>query len=308
MAKNNLSRYLWIIDTIRRYGHITREELSDLWSRSSLSGGHPMPRRTFYNDRIAIADIFGIDIEHNSSTYEYYIDDTDSHQATAVEWMLNSASVGDVLNDMRELGQKVFFEDVPSAREHLRVIVEALKQQRPISFTYRPYTRVNPTTDNRLEPYFLKIFKQRWYVTGRNRRTGTLRTYALDRMSDVTQSTETFRIPEDFDAEEYISGSYGIIFDEGEVKNVSIRVDRHQAKYFRSVPLHHSQSEALHDTYSIFTYRIRLTPDFVQELLSHGPSVTVLNPPELRSMMISSLRESLERYGELPKQTVDKAD
>lgn len=296
MAKENLTRYVWLIDTIRSYGTITRSELDRLWRLSSLSNGRSMSRRTFYNDRLAIEEIFGITIECNPVTYEYFIDQTDEHRTTALNWMLDSASMGDVLNDARSIGHKIFLEEVPSAREHLPLIVEALKHNQPVAFTYRSYARVNPSLDNRLEPYFLKFFKQRWYITGRNIRQDALRTYALDRMSDLTLLPGTFEIPAHFDAEEYVKNSYGIIFDEGLVKDIAIRTDPRQAKYFRSVPLHSSQSEIIHDTYSIFNYRLKLTPDFVQELLSYGPKITVINPPELRAMIVTSLRDSLNNY------------
>ena len=115
-------------------------------------------------------------------------------------------------------------------------------------------------------------------------------------MTDVTLSTETFEIPAGFDAEAYFRDSFGIVFSHGETKKVSIRTDPRQAKYFRALPLHHSQSEMIHDQYSIFNYNLRLTPDFVQELLSYGPKVTVLAPPELRAMMISNLNEAIENY------------
>ncbi len=69
---------------------------------------------------------------------------------------------------------------------------------------------------------------------------------------------------------------------------------------FRALPLHHSQHEVIHDEYSLFYYRLRLTPDFLQELLSHGPSIQVVNPPELRAMMVTSLQETLEKYKSNP--------
>ena len=42
MAKNIINKYIWIADTIQRYGRITREELNNLWVNSSLSDGNPM--------------------------------------------------------------------------------------------------------------------------------------------------------------------------------------------------------------------------------------------------------------------------
>ncbi len=52
----------------------------------------------------------------------------------------------------------------------------------------------------------------------------------------------------------------------------------------------------IHDQYSVFTYNLRLTPDFVQELLSYGPKITVIAPAELKAMMISNLSEALDNY------------
>ncbi len=296
MAKDLFSRYIWLIDTIKRYGRITRDELNALWIKSPYSNGEPLPRRTFYNYRMAIEEIFKISIECNASTFEYYIDDEDAHNESVTNWLLNSAAINDVLSDCREFSDRIFLENVPSAREHLPKVIDAIKQYNPISFTYRPYTRISATPDVIVEPYFLKIFKQRWYVTGRNVKEDSIKTYALDRMSDVSILTSKYQIPEWFDAETYFRDSFGIMFTQGEVKNVVIKADVRQAKYLRALPLHHSQHETIHDEYSIFYYKLRITPDFVEELLSHGPSLTVLNPPELRAMIVTSLQETLANY------------
>lgn len=297
MSRNLFSRYIWLIDTIRRHGNITREELNALWKRSEFSNGEPLPRRTFYNYRNAIEELFKINIECNPTTFEYSIDDGgDSHNESVTEWMLNAAAMSNVLTDAREISERIFLEDVPSARFHLASVLGALKSLKQIHFTYSPYTRTNPTRDVIIEPYFMKLFRQRWYVTGRNVREDTIKTYALDRMSEVIVDTAGYEIPDDFDAENYFNDSFGIVFSHGEAKQIAIRTDARQAKYFRALPLHHSQQEMIHDTYSIFTFRLKLTPDFVQELLSYGPKVTVISPPELRAMMITSLEESLASY------------
>jgi predicted DNA-binding transcriptional regulator YafY len=48
----------------------------------------------------------------------------------------------------------------------------------------------------------------------------------------------------------------------------------------------------------VFSYRLKLTNDFVQELLSMGPDVTVISPPELRAMVVTQLRSTLDNYEE----------
>lgn len=296
MSKDLFNRYIWLVDTIKRYGHITREELNARWKKSPFSNGEPLPRRTFYNYRMAIEDLFKINIECNPSTFEYYIDEGDIHNESVTNWLLNTTAMSNVLSESRDVSNRIFIEDVPSAREFLAIVIDALKEFHQIKFTYQPYTRTNASSDIVVEPYFLKIFRQRWYVTGRNVKEDKIKTYALDRMKDVVVMKDVFEIPEDFDPVAYTKYSYGIIFSQGEVKNVSIKTDSRQAKYIRALPLHSSQHEMIHDSYSIFDYRLRITPDFVQELLSYGPNITVLDPPELRAMIVTSLEESLANY------------
>ena len=296
MSRDLFGRYIWLVDTIKRYGHITREELNARWKKSPFSNGEPLPRRTFYNYRLAIEELFDINIECNPSTFEYYIKESDAQNESVTNWLLNSTAVNNVLSESRDISNRIFIEDVPSAREYLASMIDALKEFRKIKFTYQPYSRTNASHDIVVEPYFLKIFRQRWYVTGRNVKEDKVKTYALDRMKDMVVMQEVFEMPSDFDAESYTKYSFGIIFSQGEIKNVSIKTDSRQAKYLRALPLHSSQQEMIHDSYSIFNYRLRITHDFVQELLSLGPAITVLNPPELKAMIITSLEESLANY------------
>lgn len=297
MSKNLLNRYIWLIDVIRRHGTITRERLNELWMRTDFSEGQPLPRRTFYNYRMAIDELFKIDIRCNPSTFEYYIDENDnSGLETVTDWLLNTASMSDFLTDARDISDRVILENVPSARQFLSPLIGAMKDNAVIRFNYSPFTRTGTPKPVLLEPYFLKIFRQRWYMTGRNVKENKIKTYALDRMSNLTIGTDHFELPADFDPAEYFRHSFGIIFSQGDPKKVTIRATPRQAKYLRALPLHPSQSEMIGDTYSLFHYTLRLTPDFVQELLSQGPEITVLAPPELRAMMTSSLQQSLDNY------------
>lgn len=296
MAKDLFNRYIWLVDTIRRYGRITRQELDECWQRSEFSRGEKLPRRTFYNYRQAVEDLFKISIECDQSTFEYYIREDDSHNSSVTDWLLNSAVMNDILVNSRSVSSKIFIEEVPSAREFLAPVIEALREHHPIKFTYHSYSRSKPTPGVVLEPYFLKIFRQRWYVTGLHRGEKRVKTYALDRMSDLLILPDTFDDDPSFDAEEYFRYSFGIVFAQSDVKRIGLRTDPRQAKYFRALPLHHTQEEAVHDEYSNFYYRMRITPDLVQEILSYGSRVTVLEPPELKAMLRLELQESLKNY------------
>lgn len=298
MSSGLLNKYIWLVDTIRRYGRISRKELDRLWRMSPFSQGEGMPRRTFYDYRNAVAELFNIEIKCDLSTYEYYIDEgTDPHGEGLANWLFNTAALNDMLSGSRAVADRIFLEYVPSARPHLADVVDALKARHPVRFDYNPYTRSTPTRDVVLRPYLVKIFRQRWYVAGLEMASGRVKTYALDRISRLSTLPETFDDDADFDPEEYFRHSFGIVVTHGEVRDVKIRADARQAKYLRALPLHHSQSEVVHDDYSIFSYRLRLSDDLVEELLSHGPAIEVLEPRELRAMVRDRLEKALEAYG-----------
>lgn len=297
MSKDLFSRYVWLVDTIRRHGRITRAELNRLWMQAPFSQGKPLARRSFFNYREGIQQVFDIDVMCDPSTFEYYIEEHDEYDSSLTNWVLNSTSISNMLSGSRDVAGRIFLEQIPSARMYLDTVVEALRRNVRLRFDYSPYYRSQTTHGILLEPYFLKIFRQRWYITGLNLNDGKIKTYALDRMDSVNLTTESFEMPADFDAESFSRDAFGIIFSQGKVHNVVIRADLRQAKYLRTLPLHPSQQEMLHDTFSDFHYRLKITPDLVRELLSFGPSVTVISPPELKAMVVESLKSSLANYG-----------
>ncbi len=298
MANKTINRCVWLVDTIRRHGRITRRQLEEAWERSPYYEGKPLSRRTFCNHRLAAEELFRINILCDTKSFEYYIGEDDENNDSVTDWLLNSVSLNDTLVGAREITDRIFVENVPSARDYLGIVIDALKGHHPVRFDYHPYTRSLPTAGVVIEPYFLKLFKQRWYVVGRNVAENKIKTYALDRIRGAVVLPEEFRDDPDFDIAGYFKDSYGIVVTHSEPKKIVLRVEPRQAKYFRALPLHASQTETVSDKFSLFTYRMRVTDDFVAELLSYGPRVTVLEPPELRAMILGALRSSLAAYGQ----------
>lgn len=123
-----------------------------------------------------------------------------------------------------------------------------------------------------------------------------MRIYALDRFVDMEELDETYAIPEEFDAENYFNRYFGIIVGDAPV-DVVIKTDPYQAKYFRTLPLHHSQKEMEPvDGCPTFKYHIAPTYDFIQELLSHGCDIEVLAPADLRKQIAEISAEMSKIY------------
>ena len=296
MANQTINRCVWLVDTIRRFGRITRQQIEEAWLRSPYNDGRTLSRRTFCNHREMAESLFNVNIICDPKTFEYYIENDDTNRRSVTNWLLDSVSMNDVLVGARDITDRIFVENVPSAREYLSTVIDALKEHHPLKFDYHPYTRSLPTKGIVIEPYFLKLFKQRWYMIGRVPNEDRIKTYALDRVKNVQVMTKTFREDPNFDIDGYFKYSYGIVVTHNEPRKVVIRTNPRRAKYLRALPLHTSQTEAVSDKFSFFTYFMRITDDFVAELLSYGPEITVIEPPELRAIVMESLRNSLDNY------------
>ena len=292
-----INRYVWLVDTISRYGRITLKDLNDAWLRSDISEGKPLVRRTFFYYRDGAEEMFDINIQCDRSTCEYYIEDTGGeNDARLRSWLVDSISLSGTLSNAHDVSERIMLENVPSARKHLPVVIDALKQNRRIRFSYKSYTRALPSDGIVLEPYFVKIFKQLWYVIGLNVKDGQIKTYSLDRISHLNLLQDTFSMPANIKPAEFFKDCFGIITNQNTPKRIVLRVEPTQAKYFRALPLHSSQQESVQDHHSIFTYHMRITYDLKEELMSHGASIEVLEPLELKTLIRTELEQALKNY------------
>jgi predicted DNA-binding transcriptional regulator YafY len=150
-----------------------------------------------------------------------------------------------------------------------------------------------------LEPYAMKVYRQRWYVVGKLQEQNAIRHLSLDRIIDLRRTKSSFVVPEDFNAEKYFANSIGVfVNDELGPQKVRIRAYGKQVDYLRSLPLHRSQEEVVtkHEQYSEFQYRVCLTPELTTQLLAMGENIEVLEPQELREEMKKKLEECLNLY------------
>lgn len=294
MAKIFFKRYIWLVDLINRRKYVSFKEISEAWMRSPLNEtGDPLSERTFFNHKDAIAGMFGIEIL-NDRSLGFYIGRSDVGSDETSDWMLHTLCLNNVLHENADMKDRILMEKVPSSERFLTDIISAMRDFRVIRLCYQSFRHPEPFCFN-VRPYCVKYFKQRWYLLGDS--DLGLRIYSLDRFVDMEELEEHFEIPKGFDAEEYFGNYFGVIIGE-EPEDVKIRVVPDQVKYFRTLPLHGSQRETVQeDGSSVFSYHIAPTFDFVQEILSHGADVEVLEPAELRESIADIIAGMASRYG-----------
>ena len=264
-----------------------------------MSNGEEIPNRTFHNHRKAIEELFDINIEcdrHNGCNY--YIENTEELKKEGLrKWLLNTFAIDTTLNKSRKLKDKILLEDYPSGEQYLIPAIEAIHNCITLEITYQSYWQDKSYTFQ-IEPYCIKAFKQRWYIAARSPYYNKVLIYSLERILEMEQTDLSFECPQTFNPKVYFDNSFGVIVDEEyDVEKIRIKVYGNQCKYFRSLPLHHSQKESeTHSNYSIFDYSLRPTYDFCQAILSHGNLVEVLEPQWFRIQIGTMIQKMNQLY------------
>lgn len=297
---NLLNKYVWLVETIHKAGRITFEEINERWLENEISGGIELALRTFHKWRIAVEEMFGLIIEcERKGGYHYYIANAEELKTGGIRnWLLNTISVSNLLIDNLHMKDRILLENIPSGQEYLADIIEAMKKGQCINMTYQSYWRDESNTF-RVEPYCVKLFKQRWYVAARSPYYDKVMIYSLDRILHLeVLADERFKMPDSFNPAEYFEEYYGVIIDSDyDVEKVRLKVSANQSNYLRSLPLHHSQQEIqTTDEYSIFELSIRPTFDFYQGILHNGEEMEVLEPLWLRKEIAGKIEKMCDKY------------
>ena len=300
MVSKTFNRYIWLVNTLMQRGKLTFDEISALWQGSGLGDGKPMPLRTFHQHRKAVEELFGIEISCTSPSdgYNYFIKNPQAMQKDRTrQWLLNSFTLSNMIIAGHNMKDRILFENIPGGTEYIQPIIESMQQNMALELDYQAYGSHLETYH--LEPYAMKVYRQRWYVVGRLLEQDAIRHLSLDRIIDLRQTDSSFMVPKDFNAEKYFANTIGIYVNEGLLpQKVRIRAYGKQVEYLRSLPLHRSQEEVLtkHEQCSEFQYRVCLTPELTTELLAMGENIEVLEPQNLRDEMKKRLEECLTKY------------
>ena len=298
MAKYLFARYIWELTTIYRMKRITLKELNERWRDCYLYDGKDIPRRTFDYHRKEIEMLFNLNIVCDKRDNTYHVEDDSSFRNDELRrWLVNSVAVSSIVREAEDLEKQIALEYIPSSEPFLPDIIQALRENKVVSFTYQSFDRKTPTQHS-LMPYALKLFRQRWYIVGKPLDDEKILIFATDRISTFTVEKQTFKYPTDFDINDYYRDSFGIIIEDGlPCEHIVIKVASSQVKYLRSLPLHHSQRETTTTPdYSIFEYNLKPTYDFEQEVLSHREDFEVLQPHSFRDRIKTIIKDMYQRY------------
>jgi predicted DNA-binding transcriptional regulator YafY len=294
--RESFLRYYLIINKVRKNQCTYNEILDYLKSRSEILGYDlSVSRRTFRRDLDDILSIFNIEIRYNYSRKVYYIE---GFENIFKDKMLEALDYLNVVQTAENLSDIVFFESRRlKGTEFICQIIYAIKNRYEIHFTYQKFWDVE-ISQRRILPLALKEYKNYWYVFSIDTKDGKMKSFALDRLSDLEILNKKFKMPQNLNIEEYWKNCFGIIGPNSNFPDeVILSFHPEQGKYIKSLPLHESQ-EILIDNENEVRVRLKvfLTFDFKMEVLSHGELVKVIQPKSLVDDIRNTLTKNLNQY------------
>ena len=295
--RESIARYNLIIKKLRKQPADFEQISTYLSLESELQEyNFNVSKRTFQRDLDDIRSLYNIDIVYDFSRKVYFIDLEEQPELN--ERILEAFDTFNALNITDRLSNYIHFEKRrPQGTENLYGLLHAIKNKVQISFSYKKFWE-DEISQRTAEPYALKEFKNRWYVLANDLKDNKVKSFALDRLTELEITRKKFQLPIDFDVNEHYKYCFGIISpNEHQPQEVILSFDPFQGKYIKTLPLHESQV-ILKDNEEELLIKLTLflTHDFLMEILSYGDNVKVIQPESLIEDLKTSYENALKLY------------
>lgn len=305
--KEHTQRLLLVIRKIQSRPYITFDELQQEITREMTARGYEpvCSRNTLQRDIREIRTEFGVEVQYSRSRRGYFIN---AEESDDIEQFLEPFEILNSLNADGGVPDFILAEKHrPLGTKHLFTLIEAIKNCNVVDFSYTKYSD-GTYSDRKLEPNALKQCRSRWYVIGRELPAGAIKTFGLDRIENIMVSPLRFKRDPSIDIAKRFEYSYGIYSDVAyPIEDIILSFDAEDAGYLKSSPLHPSQeiTEIRKDTMIdgmrvhkgefVVKLRVRLTLDFLMEIISRSWSLRVISPESLREKVCTIYRNALSR-------------
>jgi len=293
----SLLRYNAIIKRVKQAPATLQEIESYLERESEIHGINlKVSKKTFKRDLDDINSLYHKSIQFDFSKKKYRIEEENEDFNNR---LLESFEMYNALKTNAGLSDHLDFEKRKAlGLENFHGLLHAIKNRQQLNFSYQSFWYEQPSV-RKTNPYFLKEFKNRWYLIAKDLKDEQIKTYGLDRISEIDINKRKFTYPVKNNPKEKFQHSFGIIGSvEGSVpEKVVLSFTNHQGNYIKTLPLHHSQQILIDNPQELrIQLKVYIAFDFVHELLSYGDSVKVVEPASLTDVVKEAHRKALDRY------------
>ncbi|HUM97871.1 MAG TPA: WYL domain-containing protein [Chitinophagaceae bacterium] len=254
-------------------------------------------KRTLQRDIKEIRNVFGVDIEYSKSNTGYFISQNETENMN-FQRMMEAFDLYNSLNLAQDLTPFIHLEKrKPQGTENLYGFLHAIKNRLQIKFSYKKFWD-EESSIREAEPYALKEFKNRWYILAKDCKDNNIKSFALDRLSNLEITKQHYQYPDNYNVEQNYRYCFGIISpNDEEPQNIILSFDPIQGKYIKKLPLHDTQQVLEdNDKETLVQLRLCLTQDLIMELLSFGDNMKVIEPKSLADQIKQAHKKAYNQY------------
>ena len=171
---------------------------------------------------------------------------------------------------------------------------EAVIKKKSVEILYHAMSSKKDTA-RKVDPYRIWFFNGTFYLVGYCHLRKEIRIFALDRVVSLSITEEEYIIPDDFDFEDLMSGSFGAFY--GTPEKVRVHFGSSIAGYIEEKVWHNSQTIFQQDDGSIiFEAHVAVNQELKYWILSWGAKAHVLEPESLKEEIKAEAKKITEAY------------
>ena len=184
--------------------------------------------------------------------------------------------------------------------ENFQILTRGISEQRRLKFSYKNLG-ANRAQSRKVNPYHMACADNRWYIIGYDVGRKGMRTFALTRMKNVELLQNTFKLPDDFQIDDYLKGSFGIFKSDDDFE-VVLEFDKWASDLVCERKWHPSQEVMkLKSGRARMTLRLNNIEEIERWVMSWSTHVTVIRPQRLVDRVAKSVAALQDRYQTLAK-------
>lgn len=295
------------------YRNYTIDDLVEACNAALRRADKPeVSKRTIQNDIATMETEYGIRLDENlisgrKRVYRYYdtnytlpefqMNDDDRYKIQAAVNVLEDYAGEPILDWARTLlmqiesgvfgsdsSSVVSFQSNPDLKNISLFgdLLKAIINKKVLKLEYAPFGK--DSYSERVFPYFLKQFNDRWYLIAQAVGYYTYGHYALDRIERFEEIDMPYKESE-VNFEEYFDDVIGVTVPERlEPVDVVMRVSNNRFHYINTKPLHLSQRiVSKENNFTTIAINVKINRELISQILSFGSDIEVIAPANLRA-------------------------
>jgi predicted DNA-binding transcriptional regulator YafY len=185
-------------------------------------------------------------------------------------------------------------KDREAVREIISQVSEATGKRKRVEISYKAASTGKETT-RKIDPYQVWAMNGGFYLIGLCHLRNSVRTFALERVKNLSVLDESFHFPENFSLEEYLETAFRVM--RGDPKVVKVWFSPGAARVVRERIWHPTQElREQEDGSLVITLEVPINYEIISWILGFGSAAEVLQPVSLKKRIVEELEASLGRY------------